>query len=266
MEKVALGGGVARYDDIITTIRRSYHSLTESQTKVADYIVANSLEVLGLTISELARKVGVSDPTITRFCHALRLSGYPQLRKLLATALLVKSTDSKAPSRSGRQRRQSIPSASTVKGKTDTSIAVAASLIARADWVRVAGTGAAGKLAEIIGIAYAPVFPDFSSIAFACVDDLIAQLPLTGKLGVTLLVPDLDNGDGEAEIATILSVRGIKLIDLRSTFEATNHSRHSPVKNLDKENATEAHMRTLLILAGAASELLDAALAVAHTS
>lgn len=266
MSKVALDGGVARYDDVITAIRNSYHALTESQTKVADYIVANSLEVLGLTISELARKVGVSDPTVTRFCYALSLSGYPQLRKLLATALLVKGVDGTAPSNSRHRSPQFPHFSSAARWDAAGSITAAAGLVARASWVRVAGTGAAGKLAEIIGIAYTPVFPDFSSITFECVDDLVTQLPQRDKLGVVLLVSDLCNGDGNAEIATILSIRGIELIDLRSIFEMANHSRHSPVKSLDKENTTEAHMRTLLVLAGAASEFLDAALAATRAS
>lgn len=266
MNKVGRDGTVVRYDDVITTIRKSYHSFTDSQTKVADYVVANSLEVLGLTISELARKVGVSDPTVTRFCYALRLTGYPQLRKLLAAALSINSTERRGTSNTHQHPQQLVRPVNTSSLDLASGVSAAANHIAQVEWVRVAGVGAAGKLAEIIGTAYAPIFPDLSSIVFDRVDDLIAQIPLTKELGVVLLISDFGHDEEKAEVVTTLSIKGIDFIDLRSILEATNHSRLSLVKKLHKENAAEAQMRTLLVLAGAASELLDTALAAAHAN
>lgn len=55
--------------------------------RVADAIRANPAIVLEQTISELAASCGTSVASVVRFCRALGLSGYAQLRMSLATEL-----------------------------------------------------------------------------------------------------------------------------------------------------------------------------------
>lgn len=55
--------------------------------RVADVIRANPSIVLDQTISELAASCGTSVASVVRFCRALGLTGYAQLRMSLATEL-----------------------------------------------------------------------------------------------------------------------------------------------------------------------------------
>lgn len=72
--------------NILEVITEQYHSLTRSGKKLADYIFANTYHVQYMSISNLAENSGVSEASITRFCHNLGLSGYIELKLALAKA------------------------------------------------------------------------------------------------------------------------------------------------------------------------------------
>lgn len=82
--------------NILELITEQYHSLTRSSRKLADYIFANTSNTQYLSISSLAENSGVSEASITRFCHSLGLSGYNDLKLALAKAAYV--TDMGDPS------------------------------------------------------------------------------------------------------------------------------------------------------------------------
>lgn len=65
-------------------ITANYHSFTRSGKKLADYIFNHASDTQYLSISVLAEKSGVSEATITRFCHGLGLSGYNDFKLALA--------------------------------------------------------------------------------------------------------------------------------------------------------------------------------------
>lgn len=71
-------------ENILESITEQYHSLTRSNKKLADYIFNNTSDTQYLSISALAEKSGVSEATITRFCHFLGLSGYNDFKLALA--------------------------------------------------------------------------------------------------------------------------------------------------------------------------------------
>lgn len=75
--------------NILEKITGQYHSLTRSGKKLADYIFSNTHDAQYLSISNLAEYSGVSEATITRFCHSLGLSGYNDLKLALAKASYV---------------------------------------------------------------------------------------------------------------------------------------------------------------------------------
>lgn len=72
--------------NILESITEQYHSLTRSGKKLADYIFANTSATQYLSISALAENSGVSEASITRFCHSLGLSGYNDFKLALAKA------------------------------------------------------------------------------------------------------------------------------------------------------------------------------------
>ncbi len=89
-KKLCLGGSImdltkiAENSDLLITIQTNYESLRKSEKKVADYVLNHHEEIIHLTISELASKVSVSEPTIIRFCKKLGLSGYQNMKIQLA--------------------------------------------------------------------------------------------------------------------------------------------------------------------------------------
>lgn len=59
-------------------------SLSPAQSRVADEVLRDPSSVVTSTIGELAARCRTSLPSVTRFCVALGLSGYPELRLALA--------------------------------------------------------------------------------------------------------------------------------------------------------------------------------------
>lgn len=65
--------------------------LSKSERRVADYVLAHPGKVIHMSISNLAEKVGVSQPTILRFVRSIGLQRYPDL-KLLTGQSMVSGT------------------------------------------------------------------------------------------------------------------------------------------------------------------------------
>lgn len=57
--------------------------LTPAERKVADLVLADPAAVAEATLAALARTAGVSEPTVIRFCRALGLDGFAELRLTL---------------------------------------------------------------------------------------------------------------------------------------------------------------------------------------
>ncbi len=58
-----------------------------SQRRLADFILRNPIRVAASSIDELSRIAGVSAPTISRFARELELSGFTEMRGLVARAM-----------------------------------------------------------------------------------------------------------------------------------------------------------------------------------
>src|SRR3954470_8198550 len=65
-------------------IRALLPSLQPSMRHVAEQVLADTRATASLTVTELAVASGVSEATVIRFCKAIGLAGYPQLRLALA--------------------------------------------------------------------------------------------------------------------------------------------------------------------------------------
>jgi DNA-binding MurR/RpiR family transcriptional regulator len=59
------------------------HRLSPGQRRIAQYLIDHLKEAAFLSITELAERVGVSQPSVTRFASSLGFSGYPALRDVL---------------------------------------------------------------------------------------------------------------------------------------------------------------------------------------
>lgn len=62
--------------------------LSPGQRRIAQYLIENITEAAFLSITDLADRVGVSQPSVTRFASAVGFSGYPALRERLQSIAL----------------------------------------------------------------------------------------------------------------------------------------------------------------------------------
>lgn len=61
-------------------IRSKYASLRSSEKRVADFVLKNEWECRKLTLEELAKRSGVSQPTVVRFVKALEYDSFKEFR------------------------------------------------------------------------------------------------------------------------------------------------------------------------------------------
>jgi len=71
----------------ILQLKSKVSELTESQRKVADYIIKNPVDVAFLTVEQLAGLVGTSTTTIMRLTFKIGYSGYSEFQKGLQEIL-----------------------------------------------------------------------------------------------------------------------------------------------------------------------------------
>jgi DNA-binding MurR/RpiR family transcriptional regulator len=77
MAKRQAGGS----EDVIDELRRQYDRLTQSQKRIAEYIVDHPDRVAFSTVDQMAGQLGVNPSTIVRFTYRLGLKGFPDLQE-----------------------------------------------------------------------------------------------------------------------------------------------------------------------------------------
>ncbi|WP_210471327.1 MurR/RpiR family transcriptional regulator [Sporosarcina sp. 6E9] len=70
--------------DILALIHSKYNNFTNTEKKVADYILQNTSNVIYMSITDLAEACGVGESSVFRFCKTLKLRGYQEFKIALA--------------------------------------------------------------------------------------------------------------------------------------------------------------------------------------
>lgn len=70
--------------DIFSLINSRYYSFTNTEKKVADYIIENIKNVIYMSITDLAEACNVGESSVFRFCKTLKLRGYQEFKIALA--------------------------------------------------------------------------------------------------------------------------------------------------------------------------------------
>lgn len=76
-------------DSCLMNIKSKLKVLTDSEKKVANYVLDNYMDVLDYTVTELSEKADVSDATVVRFCRSIGYKGYQDLKINLAQDAIV---------------------------------------------------------------------------------------------------------------------------------------------------------------------------------
>ncbi|MBV9983920.1 MAG: MurR/RpiR family transcriptional regulator [Bradyrhizobium sp.] len=82
------GSGVAA-DDIIAVVRQIAPTLSRSEQRVATTVLADVDYAVHASNGDLARRAGVSEPTVTRFSRSVGCRGVRELKVRLAQAMAV---------------------------------------------------------------------------------------------------------------------------------------------------------------------------------
>ncbi|AIE60199.1 MurR/RpiR family transcriptional regulator [Bacillus methanolicus] len=73
-------------------IQQNYFKLSKGQQKVAKYLIENPKEFAVRNAEEIGFQVGVSETTVIRFCYAIQLSGFSELKKIVREQLLFRES------------------------------------------------------------------------------------------------------------------------------------------------------------------------------
>ncbi|OAB30182.1 transcriptional regulator [Paenibacillus macquariensis subsp. defensor] len=76
---------------IFSSINSKYNNLTNTEKKVADYVLENTKSVVYMSITDLADECGVGESSIFRFCKSLSYKGYQEFKIALAHSIAVEN-------------------------------------------------------------------------------------------------------------------------------------------------------------------------------
>lgn len=174
--------------------------LRPSERKLADFVLAVPREVLDLSMTELAARAGVSQPTIARFCQALGCSGFREFKIRLAQSVApgVASVyrnvepDERAPGIIGKVFDRTIGALIEVRNSLSaTSVADAIELLTRASRIEFYGAGGSGIAAQDIqhkffrlgvpSVAYSDPHTFSMSAALLGANDVVVAISNTGR-------------------------------------------------------------------------------------
>lgn len=76
---------------IFSSIHSKYNNLTNTEKKVADYVLENTRSVVYMSITDLADACDVGESSVFRFCKSLSYKGYQEFKIALAHSITVEN-------------------------------------------------------------------------------------------------------------------------------------------------------------------------------
>ena len=86
---------------LLENIRRKHSSFSAAQKLVAAYVVENSYQIPFLSITQLAKNIGVSDNTVIKFCNQLGYAKFGEFKKAFSACAHTELVMSNKLSESG---------------------------------------------------------------------------------------------------------------------------------------------------------------------
>jgi DNA-binding MurR/RpiR family transcriptional regulator len=74
-------------DNVFDTLISKYSSMTKTEKKIADFVLAHSVEIQYSAIASFAKDCGVGEASVFRFCKLMDLGGYNEFKLSIARAL-----------------------------------------------------------------------------------------------------------------------------------------------------------------------------------
>ncbi|MFF9851188.1 MurR/RpiR family transcriptional regulator [Streptomyces litmocidini] len=194
------------------------HRLSPAQRRIAQFLTDHLTEAAFLSITELAERVGVSQPSVTRFASSLGFSGYPALREALQPIAL--SAVAGAPGEGEERHRNELQSAIDAEIENLTSLRRSLAApgrivgigreLARSVPLTVVGLRISVSLAEYFAYAARRIHPDVrvvtrgGSVAY---DGLLQAREAGGTWVLAFAMPR----HAKETLAVVRAARGIGL-------------------------------------------------------
>ena len=70
--------------NLLNRIRREHYEFPAAQRLVAAYVVENYSQIPFMSITELAKTIGVSDNTVVKFCNNLGFNKFGEFKKAIS--------------------------------------------------------------------------------------------------------------------------------------------------------------------------------------
>lgn len=143
------------------------HELSPAQRRIAHYVAEHMEETSYASVVEMGAKVGVSQPSVTRFAVALGFNGYPEFRQEVREQMLQsRQRDSGAEPEVGSELQDAVRAEirnleSLAEALADpSSVYALASALAASDPLLVVGARVGAPLAQFFAHFAAKVLPD----------------------------------------------------------------------------------------------------------
>jgi DNA-binding MurR/RpiR family transcriptional regulator len=241
-----VGSSLHQLDSLFEQVR-----LSPAQRRIAQYILADPQETLFLSSSDLARRAGVSQPSVTRLATTLGFRGYTQLRKRLREILTTRgaATDEERPNKFRRAVLREIRNLEALEGAlADPSrVQEAGRLIAEASRILVLGLRASSGVASYFAYFASKIHPDVrlmtegGSVLF----DRLLQARSRSACVVAFVLPRYPKEAIEAlTFAEELSLRRIVVTD---PLGPTTHGDMAFVVHLETHTVFDSHAAPLVL-------------------
>lgn len=131
---------------ILNEIQLKHQTLTETEKKIADFVIRHNEDLLNIHIKELASQIDVSVAAITRFCKKIGVASFVEFKILLRDAVKEKNDVDNAIHKVDQIYNSVIKSTNSLASMEDYQIAC--NWILEAKKIHVYGLGSSGLSAE----------------------------------------------------------------------------------------------------------------------
>ncbi|WP_114813278.1 MurR/RpiR family transcriptional regulator [Paraburkholderia kururiensis] len=185
---------------MLSQVEAMREQLRPSERKLADYVLESPREVLDLSMTEVADRAGVSQPTIARFCRALGFSGFREFKIRLAQGVAAGvpavyrdvRPDEPVPGVAAKVLDRTIGALIQVRNTLSSdAVAAAIALLAAARRIEFYGAGGSGIAAQDMqhkffrlgmpSVAYSDPHTFLMSAALLGDGDVVVAISNTGR-------------------------------------------------------------------------------------
>ncbi|WP_372748532.1 SIS domain-containing protein [Litorivivens sp.] len=210
---------------VLSQLKAQRDTLSKAEARLADAILASPEETVNMATAELARRAGVSDPMVSRFCRSLGCNSFPEFKVQLAKSLAQRASFiTEAVNRDDStatiiEKRISANQAALEYLRThidSATVEAAVTHLAQARQIVIAGMGGAAAIAQdaqhklfrlgIPSIAYNDHLMLRMAAAGASAQDCFLTFSFTGRTRAMIDIAELAKASG-AKVLAITSPR-----------------------------------------------------------